>query len=65
MVEEEPSLYTLNPRKSGRKTKLFIDYLRNGYAQTVVAPYAVPLSWSEVTARLSSQAFTLKAIRRG
>lgn len=74
MVEEEPSLYTLNPRKSGRKSKLFIDYLRNGYAQTAVAPYAVraldgapvamPISWSEVTSRLSPQGFTLKTISR-
>ena len=41
MIKEEPSLYTLNPRKAKRRSKLFIDYLRNGYAQTVVAPYAV------------------------
>ena len=75
MVEEEPSLYTLNPRKSGRKSKLFIDYLRNGYAQTAVAPYAVraldgapvamPISWAEVNARLSPQKYTLKTVRRG
>ncbi len=74
MVEEEPSLYTLNPRKSERRSKLFIDYLRNGYAQTAVAPYAVraldgapvamPISWSEVTSRLSLQTFTLKTIKR-
>lgn len=74
MVKKEPSLYTVNSRKSGRKSKLFIDYLRNGYAQTAVAPYAVraldgaplaiPLSWSEVSARLSPQLFTLKTIKR-
>ncbi|MCP5505141.1 MAG: ATP-dependent DNA ligase [Chlamydiales bacterium] len=74
MVEEEPSLYTLNPRKSGRKSKLFIDYLRNGYAQTAVAPYAVraldgapvamPIAWSEVNSRLSPQSFTLKTIKK-
>ncbi|MCB1109374.1 MAG: non-homologous end-joining DNA ligase [Chlamydiia bacterium] len=74
LVEEDPAHYTLNPRKSGRRSKLFIDYLRNGYAQTSVAPYAVraldgapvamPLSWNELTARLSPQTFTLKTIKR-
>jgi len=74
MVDEEPTLYTLNPRKSGRKSKLFIDYLRNGYGQTAVAPYAVraldgapvamPIAWGEVTSRLSPQTFTLKMIKR-
>lgn len=74
LVDEEPAYYTLNPRKSGRRSKLFIDYLRNGYAQTAVAPYAVraldgapvaiPLSWNELTARLSPQSFTLKTIKR-
>ncbi|MCB1074533.1 MAG: hypothetical protein KDK59_03265 [Simkania sp.] len=33
--------YRLNPRKTKRGRKLFIDYLRNGYAQTSVAPYVV------------------------
>ncbi len=74
LVDEEPANCTLNPRKSGRQKKLFIDYLRNGYAQTAVAPYAVraldgapvamPLSWNELTARLSPQSFTLKTIKR-
>lgn len=74
LATEDPTHYTLNPRKSGRRSKLFIDYLRNGYAQTAVAPYAVraldgapvamPLSWNEVTARLSPQSFTVKNIKR-
>lgn len=74
MIEEEPSLYTLNPQKTGRRSKLFIDYLRNGYGQTAVAPYAVraldgapiamPITWGEVTSRLSPQSFTLKTISR-
>lgn len=74
LAQEEPSLYTLNPRKSGRTKKIFIDYLRNGYAQTAVAPYAVraldgapvamPLSWNELTSRLTPRSFTLKSIKR-
>lgn len=71
---EKPSKYTVNPRKSGRRSKVFIDYLRNGYAQTGVAPYALraldgapiatPLSWREVTSKLSPQSFHIKNIKR-
>ena len=74
LVDEEPAHYTLIPRKSERRSKLFIDYLRNGYGQTAVAPYAVraldgapvaiPLSWNELNASLSPQSFTLKTIKR-
>lgn len=74
LVDELPGKYTLNPRKASRRGKLFIDYLRNGYAQTAVAPYAVraldgapvatPLSWRELTSRLSPQSHTLKNIGR-
>ena len=42
-----------------RGDRVFVDYLRNGYAQTVVAPYTVrarpgapvstPLTWDELT----------------
>jgi len=74
LVEELPGKYTLNPRKSSRCGKLFIDYLRNGYAQTSVAPYGVralnsapvatPLSWRELTSPLSPQSYTLKNIGR-
>lgn len=74
LVDELPSQYTLNPRKSSRRGKVFIDYLRSGYAQTAVAPYAVraldgapvatPLSWRELTKSLSPQSYTLKNISR-
>ncbi|MCB1107895.1 MAG: non-homologous end-joining DNA ligase [Chlamydiia bacterium] len=74
LVDEEPDHYTLNPRKSGRKSKLFIDYLRNGYGQTSVAPYAVraldgapiavPLSWDELTSRLTPQSFNLETVKK-
>ena len=41
LVEQKMGKYRLNPRKTKRGRKLFIDYLRNGYAQTSVASYAV------------------------
>ncbi|MEU3743458.1 non-homologous end-joining DNA ligase [Streptomyces sp. NPDC032198] len=49
---------TTEPRKDARKGRLYLDVARNGYAQTVVAPFAVrsrpgapvavPLSWDEL-----------------
>lgn len=49
---------TTEPRKSARKGRLLLDVARNGYAQTVVAPFAVrtlpgapiaaPLGWDEL-----------------
>lgn len=74
VVEKKPQKYTLNPRKTARKGKLFIDYLRNGYAQTTVAPYAVraldgapiatPLIWRELTSKLTAQSYRMKNIKR-
>ncbi len=53
-----PSKFTTSIRKEDRRGRLFLDYLRNGYAQTAVAPYslraiegapvAMPIRWSEV-----------------
>ncbi|MFD9542490.1 DNA primase small subunit domain-containing protein [Streptomyces sp. NPDC060022] len=49
---------TTEPRKDNRKGRLYLDVARNGYAQTVVAPFAVrsrpgapvavPLDWDEL-----------------
>lgn len=52
-----PEKYTTETRIDKRKNRLFIDYLRNAYGQTMVAPYALrarngapvatPLDWNE------------------
>ena len=56
-VSNDPELATLEIRKEKRDNKIFIDILRNNYAQTAVAPYslrslpnapvATPISWGE------------------
>jgi len=67
--------YTVEPRKEKRKQRLFLDYLRNGYGQTAVVPYAVrakagapiatPLDWEELSdGRLRSNRYTLRNIFR-
>jgi bifunctional non-homologous end joining protein LigD len=58
LAERHPGRLTVEPRKAKREGRVFLDYLRNGYAQTAVAPYAVrarpgapvatPLDWDEL-----------------
>ena len=53
-----PEEFTTEQRIEDRKGRLFVDYMRNSYAQTAVAPYAVraitnapvasPLFWDEL-----------------
>lgn len=56
--KRSPGNYTTQTRKDKREGRLFIDYLRNAYGQTTVAPYslrarenapvATPLAWEEL-----------------
>lgn len=58
LAEQDPNRFTTEQRKSKRGGRVFIDTLRNSYAQTAVAPYslrpkrgapaATPLEWREV-----------------
>ena len=53
-----PKEFTTNIRKSERKGKIFVDYLRNNRGSTCVAPYSVrarngasvsmPISWKDL-----------------
>jgi bifunctional non-homologous end joining protein LigD len=70
MVEAEPAKYVATMAKAKRKGKIFIDYLRNGAGATAVcsystrartgAPLAVPIEWSELGPKLSSDRFTVQ-----
>jgi bifunctional non-homologous end joining protein LigD len=72
LVSRYPDLVTTNVRKDAREGKVFVDYLRNAWGQTGVAPYAVrarngapiatPLHWDELTARMQAQKFTMQNI---
>lgn len=58
IVSKSPDIFTTKVRKNQREKRVFIDYLRNSYAQTSVAPYSVraqqnatvatPLRWNEL-----------------
>jgi bifunctional non-homologous end joining protein LigD len=70
LITRDPDRFTMEQRKAARGERLFVDVLRNAYAQTVVAPYAVrarpggpvarPLSWSDMEdERLRPDRFTM------
>jgi bifunctional non-homologous end joining protein LigD len=74
IARERPSRYTLNMSKAGREDKILIDYLRNNRGSTAVAAYStrakpeatvsVPISWDELSPRLTSGQFTLHTVPR-
>jgi bifunctional non-homologous end joining protein LigD len=64
LVDEDPKHLTMEHRKEKRGERIFVDVLRNAYAQHAVAPYAVrpkpkapaatPLHWDELSERTTS-----------
>src|SRR5688572_17510754 len=65
--------FTTEQRIEDRKGRLFVDYMRNSYAQTAVAPYAVraksgapvaaPLFWEELQDKnLKAQQYNIKTM---
>jgi len=72
LAELYPEDFTIEMRKDQRKGRLFLDYLRNSYAQTAVCPFsvrafenapvAVPISWDELAQMRNSRAYTIHTI---
>lgn len=73
LVARAPDRYTIEHRLDRRGDRVYIDVLRNAYAQTVVAPYALrarpgapaarPLSWERVAdPELRPDQFTLRTV---
>lgn len=70
LEEKHPDLFTTAIRKNKRDGKIFIDYLRNAYAQTAVCPYslrpnkvggiAMPIEWRDLKKIKSADQFNLK-----
>ncbi|MGB7843647.1 MAG: non-homologous end-joining DNA ligase [Salinimicrobium sp.] len=69
-----PDLLTTKIRKDQRQGKIFVDYLRNAYAQTAVCPFslrpneeagiATPLQWEELSNLESASYYTIENIFR-
>lgn len=75
LAARHPDTLTVEQRKVKRGKRVFLDYLRNAYGQTAVAPYAVraiegapvatPLRWDEVGASaLGPRRYTMKTLFR-
>jgi bifunctional non-homologous end joining protein LigD len=69
----EPDLFTVEQRKAKRGGRILIDVMRNAYAHTAVAPYAVrprrgapvatPLHWEELSdPAMTPERFTVKDV---
>jgi bifunctional non-homologous end joining protein LigD len=69
MAADRPDLYTDNMAKSGRRGRIYVDYLRNGMGATAIgaystraregAPVSVPLAWDELGENIRSNHFAL------
>ncbi len=73
LARRHPDVLTVEMRKDERAGRVFLDYLRNAYASTAVAPYAVrarpgapvatPLAWEELEdPALRSDTYTLRTL---
>jgi len=73
VVDEDPDRRTIEMRKAKRGDRVYLDVMRNAYAQTAVAPYGVrarprapvatPLEWDELDARgIRADRFTLRDV---
>jgi bifunctional non-homologous end joining protein LigD len=74
MARRSPTIITVQMGKAERQNRLFIDWLRNAFGQTIVAPYSVrcrpgapistPLHWDEVSPQLDPSDFNIRTIPR-
>jgi bifunctional non-homologous end joining protein LigD len=73
VVSDDPAHRTVAARKENRDGRIYLDVMRNGYAQTAVAPYSVrarrgapvatPLEWDELANRgMRADRFTVHDI---
>jgi bifunctional non-homologous end joining protein LigD len=73
VAADDPAHRTVEMRKDKRGDRLYLDVMRNAYAQTAVAPYSVrarsgapvatPLEWEELDRRrLRADSFTIRDV---
>jgi bifunctional non-homologous end joining protein LigD len=75
VIADDPGQRTLELRKDRRGDRVYFDVMRNAYAQTAVAPYAVrtrpgapvatPIEWSELDdASMRPDRFTIREVAK-
>ncbi|BAI62197.1 conserved hypothetical protein [Methanocella paludicola SANAE] len=72
LTKKYPDRFTIELSKEKRRGRLFLDYLRNSYGQTGVAPYGVrarsgapvatPITWDELDDISGSQEYNIRNI---
>lgn len=73
VVSDDPAHRTVEVRKDKRGSRVYLDIMRNAYAQTAVAPYSVraragapvatPLEWDELKSRgMRADRFTVRDV---
>jgi bifunctional non-homologous end joining protein LigD len=73
MARRSPAMITVQMQKAKRQNRVFADWLRNSFGQTIVAPYSVrcrqgapvstPLDWDEVRPDLNPSHFNIRTIQ--
>jgi bifunctional non-homologous end joining protein LigD len=74
LAKRAPHRYVTVMAKSKRQGKIFLDYLRNGFGNTAIAPYstrarpgapvAVPIRWEELTPKLAPDHYNVRNLPR-
>ena len=74
IAEREPERYVTSMAKAKRKGRIFLDYLRNGFGNTAVAPYstraragapvATPVRWEELGGGLAPDHYNIRNLPR-
>ncbi len=70
IAQQLPEIATITRPVSKRGARVYLDYVQNGHGRLLVGPFSVrplpgapvsmPLSWSEVTAKLDPHKFTIR-----
>lgn len=74
LVSQHPDLLTTEMRIADRKGRIFLDYPRNSYGQTMICPYslratenasiAIPIAWNSLDKLRSAKVYNLKNISK-
>ncbi|MGZ5935056.1 MAG: non-homologous end-joining DNA ligase [Rhizomicrobium sp.] len=69
-----PKLTSLARSPANRKNRVYLDYARNSFGQTIAAPYSLraypgatvstPLGWSELTQNVRPERYTMRTVFR-
>ncbi|HET7322084.1 MAG TPA: non-homologous end-joining DNA ligase [Longimicrobiaceae bacterium] len=72
MERRHPDRFVAEAAKAERTGRIYVDYLRNGFAASAVVPFStrarsgapvsVPLSWDELTPSLDPSRFTVRTV---